>query len=222
MVRASRPRARTSLRLRHPTLAYERELWQSGKRRIAGIDEVGRGSLAGPVSAAAVVLPKRPLGWYERVYDSKDLSPAARRELVGPILADAAVGYAMVPAERVDADGIVPATIRAMSAAVRALGPGIDALLIDALELPEFEMQQVSLIKGDQRSLSIACAAIVAKVTRDQVMSQLDKQYPGYGLGQNKGYGTAAHREAVQRLGPSPIHRLTFLSKLRPTGGPIS
>ena len=152
--------------------------------------------------------------WYDRVYDSKDLSPAARRDLMDPILSDASVGLAMVPAERVDADGIVPATKRAMSEAVRTLGPGIDALLIDALTLPGFRIRQVSLIDGDQRSLSIACAAIVAKVTRDRLMSKLDAQYPGYGLDQNKGYGTQAHRDALARLGPSPIHRLTFLTKL--------
>ena len=209
-----RSQRRASTKRRHPTLAHERELWGSGKRRIAGIDEVGRGALAGPVAAAAVVLPDTPRDWYDRVYDSKDLSPAARQDLMDPILNDAAVGFAMVPAERVDADGIVPATKRAMSAAVRALGPGVDALLIDALTLPGFRVRQVPLIDGDQRSLSIACAAIVAKVTRDRFMSQLDERYPGYGLDQNKGYGTEAHREALARLGPSPIHRRTFLSKL--------
>jgi ribonuclease HII len=199
---------------RHPTLAYERELRRAGKHRIAGIDEVGRGALAGPVAAAAVVLPEQPLDWYDRVYDSKDMTAAAREEMVGPILRDTAVGFAMVSPDRVDSDGIVPATKRAMTQAVRALGSGIDALLIDALTLPGLRMRQVPLIEGDKRSLSIACAAIVAKVTRDKVMSRLHEQYPAYSFDQNKGYGTEAHREALGRVGPSAIHRRTFLSKL--------
>lgn len=207
---------------RHPTLAYESELRRAGKRRIAGIDEVGRGALAGPVAAAAVVLPEQPLDWYDFVYDSKDLSATAREELVGPILRDTAVGFAMVSADRVDSDGIVPATKRAMIRAMRALGPGIDALLIDALTLPGVRVLQVPLIQGDKRSLSIACAAIVAKVTRDKVMTRLHEQYPAYSFDQNKGYGTEAHREALRRVGPSAIHRLTFLSNLVEEGAETS
>jgi ribonuclease HII len=197
-------------------------LRRAGKRRIAGIDEVGRGALAGPVAAAAVVLPEQPLDWYDFVYDSKDLSATAREELVGPILRDTAVGFAMVSADRVDSDGIVPATKRAMIRAMRALGPGIDALLIDALTLPGVRVLQVPLIQGDKRSLSIACAAIVAKVTRDKVMTRLHEQYPAYSFDQNKGYGTEAHREALRRVGPSAIHRLTFLSNLVEEGAETS
>ncbi len=170
------------------------------------------------MAAAAVVLPEQPLDWYDLVYDSKDLSATAREALVGPILRDTAVGFAMVSADRVDSDGIVPATKRAMTRAMRALGPGIDALLIDALTLPGLPIHQVPLIEGDKRSLSIACAAIVAKVTRDNVMSRLHDEYPAYSFSQNKGYGTEAHREALRRVGPSSIHRQSFLSKLAEEG----
>ncbi|MBI4236683.1 MAG: ribonuclease HII [Chloroflexi bacterium] len=192
-------------------MAYERELWLSGVHRVAGVDEVGRGALAGPVAAAAVVLPGIPRAWYAHVNDSKLLTVAARERLAPLILAEAAVGLAMVPSETIDAKGIVPATRRAMLQAVRALGPSVDALLVDALSLPEARLPYRALVHGDRLSLSIASASIVAKVVRDRLMEELDGQYPGYGLSRNKGYGTPAHLEALARLGPSPIHRRSFL-----------
>ena len=198
----------------HPTLAQERLLRQGGRTSIAGVDEVGRGALAGPVAAAAVVLPQRPLDWFGDILDSKELSPASRETLAERILTDAAVGLAMVPAARIDSDGIVPATRRAMSEAIRTLGPGVDAVLIDAVTIPGLRIHQTPLIHGDQLSLSIACAAICAKVTRDRLMSQMHEQYPQYGFDRNKGYGTEDHRAALARHGPAPVHRMTFLSRI--------
>ena len=187
---------------------------EGGKAFIAGVDEVGRGALAGPVAAAAVVLPQRPLDWFDDVFDSKDLSPASREELADLILSDAAVGLAMVPAARIDSDGIVSTTRRAMSKAIRTLGPGVDAVLIDALTIPGLRVHQVPLVHGDQRSVSIACAAIVAKVTRDRLMSRIHEQHPQYGFDRNKGYGTEDHRAALVRHGPTPVHRMSFMSRL--------
>jgi ribonuclease HII len=176
---------------------------------------VGRGALAGPVAAAAVVLPSRPLPWFERVNDSKLLTAAVREELAELLLAESAVGLAMVSVERIEADGIVTATKRAMMQAVAALGPGVDGLLVDALRLPDAAVRlQTPLVHGDRLSLSIACASIVAKVARDRLMAGLDAEHPGYRLAQNKGYGTQEHRDAIARLGPSPIHRKSFLTKL--------
>lgn len=178
---------------------------------MAGLDEVGRGALAGPVAAAAVVLPTAPLSWYLDVNDSKLLLAAERERLAALILAEAVVGLAMVSAETVDAIGIAPATRRAMVRAVHALGPSVDALLIDGFPLPESPLPQRALVHGDRISLSIASASIVAKVTRDRLMNVLDGVYPGYGLAKSKGYGTQAHLEALARLGPSPIHRRSFV-----------
>lgn len=204
-----------SLHYSHPTLTYEHEMLRAGAQCVAGIDEVGRGALAGPVAAAAVVLPADTRPWFERVNDSKLLTPAVREELATAILAEAAVGLAMVSAERIDEEGIVPATKRAMLQAFRALGPQVDGLLVDAVSLPEAKVQHLlPLIHGDQLSLSIASASIVAKVARDQLMRGMDRLYPGYHLSRNKGYGTPLHREAIMRLGPSAIHRVTFLSKI--------
>ncbi len=208
----------------HPTFAEERGLRESGFVSIAGVDEVGRGALAGPVAAAAVVLPQRSLEWFDDVRDSKQLPPASREALADLILIHAAVGLAMVPAARVDADGIVSATRRAMSQAVRTLGSGVDAVLIDAMTVPGLPVRQVPLVHGDQRSLSIACAAIVAKVSRDRLLSQIHEQYPQYGFDRNKGYGTEEHRSALARYGPSPLHRMSFLTKLEhePTEGSLT
>ena len=182
-----------------------------GARRIAGIDEAGRGALAGPVAAAAVVLPAQPVDWFEDVDDSKRLTERARERLAELILRDAAVGIAMIPANDIDVHGIAGATRQAMTSALGALDEAVDGLLVDGFELPEAsDLLQTALVHGDQVSLSIASASIIAKVARDAVMRGLDARFPGYGLGQNKGYGTAAHVEALRNLGPSAIHRQSF------------
>ena len=192
-----------------------------GARRIAGIDEAGRGALAGPVAAAAVVLPTQPFDWFEDVDDSKRLTQRERERLAELILRDAAVGLAMIPATDIDSHGIVEATRQAMTSALGALDGAVDGLLVDGFELPEAsDLLQTALIHGDQVSLSIASASIIAKVARDNIMRGLDTRFPGYGLAKNKGYGTAVHLEALRNLGPSAIHRRSFrnvVQELRPS-----
>ena len=191
-------------------LSFERELWSAGKEYIAGVDEVGRGPLAGPVVTAAVVLPKdfSLLG----VDDSKKLSPKRREELFEQIK-EAAVCWAIGRREpdRIDAVNILEATKEAMLDAVKALPVRPDHVLIDAVRLQGLDMPQTSIIKGDARSVSIAAASILAKVTRDREMVEMAGIYPGYAFESNKGYGTAAHYEGLRKLGPCPIHRKTFL-----------
>ena len=191
-------------------LSFERELWSAGKDFIAGVDEVGRGPLAGPVVTAAVILPKdfSLLG----VDDSKKLSPKRREELFEQIK-DAVVCWAIGRREpdRIDEINILEATKEAMRDAIRALPVEPDHVLIVAVRLPGLEMPQTSIIKGDARSVSIAAASILAKVTRDREMVEMAEIYPGYAFESNKGYGTAAHYEGLRALGPCPIHRKTFL-----------
>jgi ribonuclease HII len=195
-------------------LAHEAGLWASGYRRIAGIDEAGRGAWAGPVTAAAVILPPGAdvlaclLG---RVDDSKRLTPRTRERLLDEIAACAvSVGVGCAGADEIDAQGIVAATRNAMLRAVAALAVAPDFLLLDYLTLPALSEPQRGLPHGDAISLSIAAASIVAKVTRDRWMAAQEALYPGYGLARHKGYGTAEHRAALRRLGPCPIHRGTF------------
>ncbi len=196
------------------SLRYEAGLWEEGYRRIAGLDEAGRGAWAGPVVAAAVILPPQaeacaPL--LGLVRDSKRLTPLQREQVLERIQAVAlAIGVGMASAPTVDALGIIPATRQAMHQALQALHPAPDYLLIDALSLPRVQLPQQALIRGDAISLSIAAASIVAKVTRDRLLIELDARYPGYGFARHKGYGTATHRQALARLGPSPEHRKSF------------
>lgn len=199
-----------------PDLSFEFLLWTSGLKVIAGIDEAGRGALAGPVAAAAVVLPdsgsvqKRLAG----VRDSKQMTPTQREYWAGQIRSTAlAFGVGMASAAEIDDLGIVPATQRAAQRALDQLVALVDCLLLDCMFLPESELPQVSLVKGDQRSLSIASASVLAKTVRDSLMSDMDGQFPGYDLAVHKGYGTLRHRQAILRLGPSPIHRLSFAVK---------
>ena len=198
---------------RDPDLAEELSLYAQGYHLIAGIDEVGRGALAGDVVAAAVILPS-DVGVIHRlrgVRDSKQLLPRQRSILCTVIQAEAlSIGLGRVSAEEIDRLGIVAATRRAMMLAVADLHIQPDYLLIDAIRLPDLAIPQKAIIKGDVRCLSIAAASVVAKVTRDAWMSELDSQYPGYGLAHNKGYGTLFHRQALQRLRPSPIHRRSY------------
>jgi len=195
-----------------PSFNEEMALVAQGYRYIAGVDEVGRGALAGPVVAAAVILPTNiDVPWLGLVRDSKQLSPARREFLYPHIQAAAvAVGIGSVPPEVVDARGIVKATRLAMQQAIEQLAPPPETLLIDYMYLPEVKLPQKGLIAGDCRCFSIACASIIAKVTRDRLMVELDKTYPGYRLSQNKGYGTREHYIYLHRLGPSAIHRCSF------------
>jgi ribonuclease HII len=187
---------------------YERLARQQGWLRIAGVDEAGRGSLFGPVVAAAVVLnPRRRIVGLD---DSKKLSPDRRVELAARIRMHAlAWAVAEVDASRIDAWNIYQASRQAMLAAVENIRPAPDYLLVDAMELPVMA-EQKSLIHGDARSVSIAAASILAKVERDHLMDGFDDLYPQYGLGQNRGYGTPDHLEALRRWGPSPLHRFSF------------
>lgn len=197
-----------------PSLAYETPRWEAGYRRVAGLDEAGRGAWAGPVVAAAVVLPPgdRELPEHLRgVRDSKQLSPKQREALLEVICACAvAVGVGAVSPDEIDRLGIVPATRRAMVLALEAISPPADYLLIDHLPLVEVALPQYSLPKGDALVLSIAAASIVAKVSRDRMMVELEGRLPGYGFARHKGYGTAQHQAALEALGPSPVHRLSF------------
>ncbi len=190
-------------------LSFEKSAWNNGYFCVAGIDEAGRGPLAGPVMAAAVILPVglTIIG----VDDSKKLSPDKREKLFDIIMEQAlSVGVgSMTPAD-IDRINILQATRRAMLAAVQNLTQPPDYLLIDGISTIDSTIPQKTIKKGDSLSLSIAAASIIAKVTRDRIMIEMDAKYPGYGFAGHKGYGSAAHLDAIRRLGPSPIHRLTF------------
>lgn len=195
-----------------PSLAEERKLEAQGYRLIAGIDEVGRGALAGPVVAAAVIMPCRmDTPWQNQVRDSKQLTPAKRELLSGNIYKFAtAIGTGTVSHEAIDTRGIMAATRLAMKLAIAHLSPSAETLLIDYLLLPEVPLPQKGVVNGDSLCFSIACASIIAKVTRDHLMVELDQVYPGYGLANHKGYGTREHIACLCRLGASPIHRRSF------------
>ena len=199
---------------RWPDLSEERKLWARGRTRVTGLDEAGRGAWAGPVVAAAVILPpdlpdlRKAL---EPVRDSKLLTPHQRDVCYDLVLGHAlACGVGSVPAGEIDRVGIVPATREAMRQAIQALPSAPDYLLIDFLTLPQVPVPQRAIPKGDVRSLSIAAASIVAKVTRDRWMISLDERVPGYGLAQHKGYGTPQHLAALHLLGPTWHHRHSF------------
>jgi ribonuclease HII len=195
-----------------PTFAEEEKLQSQGYHLVAGVDEVGRGALAGPVMAAAVILPLgAEFPWLRSVRDSKQLSPSQRERLFDLVRhAGIPFGLGSVPHATIDEVGIVRATRIAMARAVEALPSRPDFLLIDALSLPEVGLPQKGIVRGDQLSLSIACASIVAKVSRDRQMTELDSVYPGYGLARHKGYGTRQHLQCLGRLGPCAIHRRSF------------
>ena len=187
---------------------YEREY--EGRGLICGIDEVGRGPLAGPVVAGAVILPKNCEILY--LNDSKQLSAEKREQLYDVILEHAvAVGIGIVSPQRIDEINILQATYEAMRQAIEKLNPQPAVLLNDAVRIPQVAIQQVPIIKGDAKSVSIAAASIVAKVTRDRMMEQYEEVFPGYGFARNKGYGSKDHIEALQTMGPTAIHRRSFI-----------
>jgi ribonuclease HII len=195
-----------------PNLDEEDKLKAQGYELIAGIDEVGRGALAGPVVAGAVILPHAPnLSWFRLVRDSKELNSRKRESLFDLINKEAiAVGIGIVPSEVIDSVNILKATRLAMIQAVEKLPVQPSFLLVDRLGLSQCPIPQRGITRGDKLCLSIACASIMAKVTRDRMMEEFDKAYPGYGFAQHKGYGTGSHLSCLQKLGPSPIHRLYF------------
>lgn len=189
-------------------LYHERRLTRQGKKRIAGIDEAGRGPLAGPVVAAAVIL--RDLKFKNRIADSKALTRLSRERAYEEILQKADVGIGIVGEKTIDTVNILRASLRAMELAVSDLGVKPDFLLIDGNILPELPNPKAAIIDGESHSISIACASIIAKVTRDFIMSYYDTVYPEYGFARHKGYGTKLHFLAIRRFGPSPIHRRSF------------
>ncbi len=193
-----------------PTLDHENLLRAAGYRSIAGIDEAGRGPLAGPVSVAAVILP--PDFDHPVLNDSKKLSEKQRERLYEELMADSSIRWhaEMIEPEEIDRINILQATWMGMRRCALALDPRPDAVLIDGKPVRDFPIHQVALIKGDSLSHSIAAASIIAKVRRDRLMVELAETYPGYGFEVHKGYPTPAHQKALQRLGPCPAHRRSF------------
>lgn len=204
--------------IQNPDLAYETNLW-SCYRYIAGLDEAGRGALAGPVAVGAVILPQADsallLQALAGVRDSKQMTPL-ERETLAPRIQETALTWsvAFASSEEIDALGIVHATRLAAMRALHGLSFAPEYLLTDfRLELPQLDISQTALVKGDALCLSIAAASVLAKTARDQLMQELDLQYQGYGLGKHKGYGTQSHRSAMKQMGMSPVHRKTFQVK---------
>ncbi|MBO4838788.1 MAG: ribonuclease HII [Lachnospiraceae bacterium] len=187
---------------------YEREYAEFAP--IAGIDEAGRGPLAGPVAAAAVILDPSQEILY--INDSKKLSEARREMLYDEIMQKAlSVGVGLASAARIDEINILQATYEAMRKAVAQLSPVPGLLLVDAVTIPGVDIRQIPIIKGDAKSISIGAASIIAKVTRDRILKEMDRAYPQYGFAQHKGYGTAAHIAAIREFGPCPEHRRSFI-----------
>jgi ribonuclease HII len=197
----------------YPSLAEERQLWRAGFARVAGLDEAGRGALAGPVVAGAVILPEksRRTGLWAEIQDSKLLSPARREELSLRIREQAAAwSLGEASAAEIDVHGIAPATRLAMRRAVQALSPSPDYLLLDWVQLKSLNLPQHSFTKGDLRIVSIAAASILAKVHRDRLLCQLHERFPAYGFHSHKGYAARSHLAAIERVGPCPVHRRSF------------
>ncbi|HZU87467.1 MAG TPA: ribonuclease HII [Anaerolineaceae bacterium] len=199
--------------MERPDLSFEIALWGKGLWALAGLDEAGRGAWAGPVSAGVVILPhdESILGRWLGVRDSKLMTPRQRSYWAARIREEAlAWGVGLADNREIDAWGIVPATRLAMARALQQLQIAPQHLLLDALRLPEVDIPQTALIKGDRKVLSIAAASVLAKTTRDEMMCQMEAVYPGYGFARHKGYGTRQHQEALARLGLSDFHRHSF------------
>ncbi len=193
-----------------PTLRYEKKAYQGGANIVAGIDEAGRGPLAGPVVAAAAVLPREFR--HKTLNDSKQLSEKQREEIYAELTANPAISWAVgiSSVEIIEQYNILRATERAMYLALINLPVKPDHVLVDGHRCRAILMKQTSIIKGDAKSFSIAAASVIAKVTRDRMMLELDKEYPQYGFAAHKGYGTPDHLAAITQFGPCPIHRRTF------------
>ncbi len=197
-----------------PNLQFENELWKKGLRCVAGVDEAGRGALAGPVAAGVVILPCDCPDLMDRlsgVRDSKEMTAEAR-SYWAVVVKETAVSWEVgfASAQEVDKLGIVPATRLAVRRAIDALTEQAEHLLVDYLTLPDIAIPQTALVKGDARSLTIAAASILAKTARDALMVEMNEKFPGYGWTRNKGYGTLAHRQALTVLGPCVEHRRSF------------
>ena len=198
-------------------LQYEREHVSRGLTRLAGVDEAGRGPLAGPVVAAVIVMPE---SWIKegipealrRLNDSKKLNEKVREELFEVIDSDKSIesGIGMVAAPLIDEINILQATHRAMNDALAKITPPVQHALVDGRQVPSLSVPQTAIVKGDGKSYTIGAASILAKVTRDRLMIEYDQKYPGYGFAGHKGYGTGAHLSAIEELGPCPIHRMSF------------
>jgi ribonuclease HII len=200
------------LRFQKPSFAEERTLRSQGYQLIAGIDEVGRGALMGPVIAAAVVLPENLKGrWKSKVRDSKQLTPKAR-EYLYEYIKEAAITFGIGSSsnDEIDSVGISKATRLAMVKAVKQLDPQPQFLLIDYVRLKESYYPQKGIVHGDSRCFCIACASIIAKVTRDRLVTEMDQEYPGYGFAGHKGYGTEEHIACIREKGPCRLHRRSF------------
>jgi ribonuclease HII len=208
--------------VKFPTIEIETAVsYQNHIQFIAGLDEAGRGAVAGPVTAAAVILPlnnPEKLAFLEGVNDSKQLTAQKRNTLYERITENALTfGIGLTPAAIIDKIGIIPATKLAMKTAVSQLNPSPDYLLVDGrLRLTAIPIQQQAVVRGDSKSLSIAAASILAKVTRDRLMVELDGKYFAYGFAQHKGYGTEMHRAAIEKYGPCPEHRHSFAPIRKP------
>jgi len=194
---------------RHPDLRHERKLWRAGIEAVAGVDEAGVGPMAGPVVAAAVVFP--PETYIKGVHDSKQL-PAERREELQATIRERAIAFGIGIAEVAEIDrlNIYWATMRAIERALAALTRMPGHVLVDGRKVPGLAIPQTHIVGGDRKSFCIAAASILAKVTRDRIMSAYDEEYPGYGFAQHKGYCTSDHILTLEQLGPSPIHRRSF------------
>ncbi|TAK78579.1 MAG: ribonuclease HII [Dehalococcoidia bacterium] len=199
-----------------PGWAVERSLWREGWLHVAGVDEVGRGPLAGPVVAAAVILPRTAsgapsrAGWIHALDDSKALTPRERERLAAVIRTESAWSLAAVSPQVIDQVNIRQATRLAMRRAVAGLLTRADALIIDGNDVAGSGLPERAVVRGDARCVSVAAASIIAKVARDAMMEDLDCVFPGYGFAGHKGYATDVHREAIARLGPTTVHRLSF------------
>lgn len=192
---------------------YENTLYQKGVQMIGGIDEVGRGPLAGPVTAAVVILPKGCL--IQGINDSKKLSAKKREELYDIIMEKAvSVGIGSISPQKIDELNILQATYEAMWQALENIGTKPEYLLVDAVTIPNIKIPQKGIVQGDGKSISIGAASIIAKVTRDRLMAEMDQLYPGYHFASNKGYGSAEHVEAIREKGLCPIHRRTFIKNI--------
>ena len=189
-------------------LLHDKSYLEKGFSSLAGVDEAGRGPLAGPVVAGAVIV--RDFSFSVRIDDSKRMTAAARQSAYTEILEKACVGVSIIDAHLVDELNIYRASLKAMQEAVMKLPQTPDCILVDGLKSPEVPIKRFSIVGGDSKSLSIACASIVAKVTRDRLMEYYDEIYPQYGFGRHKGYGTREHLESLKRFGPCRIHRKSF------------